>query len=91
MNSAVEAQAVAFKAWIAAAERAGSVSPEKVIDAAVGISVPNLTGGNSAVLKNHHISKPIFIGKIRADGQFNVIWQSKTPIAAEAWSPYLGR
>ena len=48
-----------------------------MIDALVGIEVPNLTGGISKMLPNHHITKPVFIGEIQADGQFDVVW--KTP------------
>ena len=37
---------------------------------------------------NHHLSKPVLIGEIKADGQFDVI--SKTePVPGAAWTPYL--
>ena len=39
--------------------------------------------------ENHHLHKPVFIGEIKADGQFNVVWKTKGPIAADPWSDYI--
>jgi urea transport system substrate-binding protein len=39
--------------------------------------------------KNHHLHKPVFIGEVKADGQFNVVWKTKGPIKAQPWSPYI--
>jgi urea transport system substrate-binding protein len=41
------------------------------------------------MLGNHHITKPVFIGEIQEDGQFEVIWQSDGVVAGDAWSDYL--
>jgi urea transport system substrate-binding protein len=41
------------------------------------------------MLPNHHITKPAFIGEVRADGQFDVVWKSGGLVAGDAWSPYL--
>ncbi|MET1068073.1 MAG: transporter substrate-binding protein, partial [Pseudomonas prosekii] len=38
---------------------------------------------------NHHLHKPVMIGEIQADGQFNVVWQTEGPIRAQPWSPYI--
>jgi urea transport system substrate-binding protein len=38
---------------------------------------------------NHHLHKPVMIGEIKADGQFNVVWQTKEPIRAQPWSPFI--
>lgn len=38
---------------------------------------------------NHHLHKPVFIGEIRADGQFNVVWKTPGPVRAQPWSPYI--
>jgi urea transport system substrate-binding protein len=59
---------------------------DKVIDALPGTKAPNLTGGVSEMLPNHHITKPVFIGEIKADGQFDVVW--KTPAS---WLAMHGR
>ena len=39
--------------------------------------------------KNHHLHKPVFIGEIKADGQFNVVWKTQGPVVAEPWSPFI--
>ena len=39
--------------------------------------------------KNHHLHKPVYIGEVKADGQFQVVWKTDGPIKAEAWSPYI--
>ena len=43
-----------------------------------GLETPNLTGGIAKVLPNHHITKPVYIGEVRADGQFDVVWKTNT-------------
>jgi urea transport system substrate-binding protein len=37
---------------------------------------------------NHHLHKPVMIGEIRGDGQFDVVYKTST-IKAEPWSPYI--
>jgi hypothetical protein len=39
--------------------------------------------------KNHHLHKSVFIGEIKADGQFNVVWKTPGPVKAKPWSPYI--
>ena len=68
---------------------AGSVEPAKVIDAIIGVAVPNLSGGYSTMMPNHHITKPVLIGEIEANGQFNIVTQTPGTIVAQPWSPYL--
>ena len=66
-----------------------TTDPDAVIDAIVGIAVPNLTGGYSAMMANHHITKPVLIGEIQGNGQFDTVWQTSGLLVAEEWSPYL--
>ena len=66
-----------------------STDADKVIAALPGIKAPNLTGGISTMLPNHHITKPVFIGEIRGDGQFDVVWKTKGLVPGDAWSDYL--
>jgi urea transport system substrate-binding protein len=84
----MEAHYIGFNMWVNAVERVGATDPDKVIEALPGTRVPNLTGGISELLPNHHITKPAFIGEIRPDGQFDVVW-SKGLVPGEAWSDYL--
>ena len=88
-NDPMEAHVIGFQMWVKAVEKAGTTDPNKVIDALIGVSVPNLTGGYSAMMPNHHITKPVFIGEIQANGQFNVVWQTPGLVVAQEWSPYL--
>ncbi len=88
-NDPMEAHVIGFAMWVKAVEKAGTVAPDKVIDAIVGVEVPNLTGGTSKMLANHHITKPVFIGEIRADGQFDTVWQTKGLVPGDAWSKHL--
>ena len=88
-NDPMEAHVIGFQMWVKAVEKAGTTDPNKVIDALIGVTVPNLTGGYSAMMPNHHITKPVFIGEIQGDGQFNVVWQTPGLVVAQEWSPYL--
>ena len=88
-NDPMEAHVIGFAMWVKAVEKAGSTDPDKVIDALPGIKAPNLTGGVSEMLPNHHITKPVFIGEIKADGQFDVVWKTSGLVPGDAWSKEL--
>ena len=88
-NDPMEAHYIGFHMWVKAVEKAKSTDPDKVIAALPGIKAPNLTGGMSTMLPNHHITKPVFIGEIRGDGQFDVVWKTKGLVPGDAWSNYL--
>jgi urea transport system substrate-binding protein len=88
-NDPMEAHYIGFNMWVQAVEKAGTTNADKVIDTIVGIKQPNLTGGISEMLPNHHITKPVYIGEIMADGQFDVVWKSAHLVPGEAWSKYL--
>jgi urea transport system substrate-binding protein len=88
-NDPMEAHYIGFNMWVKAVEKAKSTDPDKVIAALPGIKQANLTGGVSEMLPNHYITKPVFIGEIRADGQFDVVWKTKGLVKGDAWSPYL--
>jgi urea transport system substrate-binding protein len=88
-NDPMEAHVIGFEMWVKAVQKAGTVDPDKVIDALPGITAPNLTGGVSTMLPNHHITKPVFIGEIKADGQFDVVWKTEGLVPGDAWSKEL--
>jgi urea transport system substrate-binding protein len=88
-NDPMEAHVIGFNMWVKAVEKVGTTDPDKVIDALPGIEAPNLTGGISKMLPNHHITKPVMIGEIRKDGQFDVVWKTKDLVPGDAWSDYL--
>jgi len=70
-------------------EKAKSVDVEAVLAALPGLETPNLTGGIARMLPNHHITKPVYIGEVRADGQFEVVWKTNGTVPGDAWSDYL--
>ena len=88
-NDPMEAHYIGFNMWIEAVEKAGTTDPEAVQDAIIGVSVPNLTGGLSTMMPNHHISKPVLIGEIQDDGQFEVVSETKGLVVGDAWSDFL--
>src|SRR5690242_2283647 len=88
-NDPMEAHYIGFNMWVEAVKKAGTTDPNKVIDAIVGVKVPNLTGGMSEMLKNHHITKPVLIGEIEGNGQFDVVWKTPGLVPGAAWSPIL--
>src|ERR1700729_2405718 len=88
-NDPMEAHYIGFNMWVKGVEKAQSFEPDKVIPAMIGVAVPNLTGGISTMMTNHHITKPVYIGEIQADGQLNTVWQTPAPVVAQEWSPYL--
>ncbi|MGB5215084.1 MAG: transporter substrate-binding protein, partial [Anderseniella sp.] len=88
-NDPMEAHYIGFKMWVSAVEKAGTTDPDAVIDAMVGVAVPNLTGGIAVMMPNHHLTKPVLIGEIQDDGQFEVVWQTPDTVVGDAWSDYL--
>ena len=88
-NDPMEAHYVGFNMWVKAVEKAKSTDTDAVAKAIIGTEFPNLTGGTSKMLSNHHISKPVLIGEIQDDGQFQVVWQTKKLVDGDAWSDFL--
>ena len=88
-NDPMEAHYIGFNMWVKAVEKAGTTDADAVIDALPGIAVPNLTGGYSAMMPNHHITKPVLIGEIQDNGQFDVVYETAGLVPGDAWSDYL--
>ena len=87
-NDPMEATMIGFNAWVAAVEKAGTTDVDPVLESIVGVEVPNLTGGTAQVLPNHHLTKPVLIGEIREDGQFDIVSQTE-PVPGDAWTDFL--
>ena len=88
-NDPMEAHFIGFNMWVEAVQIAGTTDTDAVIDAIIGVSVPNLTGGYSTMMPNHHITKPVLIGAIQDDGQFSIVFESAGLVPGDAWSDYL--
>ena len=87
-NDPMEAHVIGFNLWVQAVEKAGTTDTDAVLDAIIGLETPNLTGGIAKMLPNHHITKPVLIGEIQADGQFEVVSASEL-VPGDAWSDFL--
>jgi urea transport system substrate-binding protein len=88
-NDPMEAHYIGFKMWVEAVKKAGTTDPTAVQEAIIGVSVPNLTGGIATMMPNHHITKPVLIGEIQDDGQFDVVWETPGTVPGDAWSDFL--
>ncbi|PTW50998.1 urea ABC transporter substrate-binding protein [Rhodovulum kholense] len=87
-NDPMEATYIGFNMWVDAVEAAGTTDVDAVSDAMIGQTYPNLTGSTAEMLPNHHLTKPVLIGEIRADGQFDIISETD-PVPGDAWTDYL--
>jgi urea transport system substrate-binding protein len=89
-NDPMEAAYIGVYMWKQAAEKAKSFEVDKVRLAMYGQTFKAPSGIVSKMDdKNHHLHKAVFIGEVKADGQFNVVWKTKGPIKAQPWSPFI--
>src|SRR6478609_2840406 len=89
-NDPMEATYIGIHMWKQAVEKAKSTDTDKVIAAMSGQTFQAPGGFTSTMdAKNHHLHKPVFIGEVKADGQFNVVWKTPGPVKAKPWSPYI--
>jgi urea transport system substrate-binding protein len=89
-NDPMEATYIGINMWAQAVKKAGSTDTDKVIAAMAGQKFPAPSGITSEMdAKNHHLHKSVFIGEIKADGQFNVVWKTPAPVKAKPWSPFI--
>ena len=85
----MEATYIGIKMWAQAAEQAGTTDVDAVRQAMYGQKVKNLPGGMAVMNTNHHLSKPVLIGEIQADGQFEVVWETDGEVIGDAWSDFI--
>jgi len=88
-NDPMEATYVGIMMWKQAVEKAGTTDVDKVRQAMYGQQFKAPSGFTLVMNNNHHLSKPVMIGEVRGDGQFNVVWKTPTVIRAKPWSPYI--
>lgn len=88
-NDPMEAHYIGFKMWTQAVQQAGSTDIDAVRQAMYGQKVKNLTGGVAVMNTNHHLSKPVLIGEIQADGQFETVWKTDGVVKGDAWSNFI--
>jgi urea transport system substrate-binding protein len=89
-NDPMEATWIGVHMWAQAVEKAKSTDTDKVIAAMAGQTFKAPSGFTAEMdPRNHHLHKPVFIGEVKSDGQFNVVWKTPGPIKAKPWSPYI--
>ena len=88
-NDPMEAHYIGFQMWVQAVKQAGTTNVDAVRQAMYGQTVAALSGYDSVMNTNHHLSKPVMIGEIQPDGQFDVVWQTDEVVKGDAWSDYI--
>ena len=89
-NDPMEAAWIGIHMWKQAVEKAKTTDVDKVIAAMAGQTFKAPSGITSKMdEKNHHLHKSVFIGEVKADGQFNVVWKTPGPVKAQPWSPFI--
>ncbi len=88
-NDPMEATYIGFKMWAQAVAQAGTTNVDAVRQAMYGQKTAAPGGFESVMNTNHHLSKPVLIGEIQANGQFDIVWATKGPVKADAWSPFI--
>ena len=89
-NDPMEATYIGIQMWAQAVRQAGTTDVDAVRQAVAGQVVPGPSGYPIKMdEKNHHLQKPVLIGEVRKDGQFDIVWKSDGPVRAEPWSKYV--
>ena len=88
-NDPMEAHFIGFNMWVQAVEQAGTTDIDAVRQAMYGQKVKNLSGGTAVMNTNHHLSKPVLIGEIQPNGQFDIVWRTKDVVPGDAWSDFI--
>ena len=89
-NDPMEATYVGIHMWKQAVEKAKSTEVDKVRKAVAGQTFKAPCGFTLKMDEtNHHLHKPVMIGEVTGNGQFNVVWKTKGPIRAQPWSPFI--
>lgn len=89
-NDPMEATYVGIHMWAQAVEKAGTTDVDKVRAAMANQSFAAPSGFTLTMdATNHHLHKPVMIGEIEENGQFNVVWQTEQAVRAQPWSPYI--
>ena len=76
--------------WVLAVEQARTTDVDAVRQALSGQKVMSPSGYVITMDgRNHHLHKPVVIGEVNEDGQFDIVWQTDMQVRADAWSPHI--
>lgn len=85
----IEAAYYGVYVWKAAAEKAGTFDVDAVREAVYGMEFDAPGGKKKMHETNQHTYKPVYIGEIRADGQFDIVWESDGLVEPDSYSALL--
>lgn len=85
----IEAAYFGVYAWAAAAENIGSFDVDKVRKSLYGMRFDAPGGKKKMHEGNQHTYKPVYIGEIKKDGQFNIVWKSDGLVEPDSYSSLL--
>ena len=76
--------------WAQAVQKAGTTSVDAVRKAMAGQTFAAPSGYTLKMdEQNHHLWKPVMIGEVQGNGQFDVVWKTDKTIRAQPWSPFI--
>lgn len=79
----IEANYFGVYLWAKAVEKAGTPDPIKVREAVKGLKFMAPEGEVTVEPTNNHVHKIVQVGKVRSDGQFDIVWSSGKPVAPD--------
>jgi urea transport system substrate-binding protein len=89
-NDPMEATYVGIHMWAQAVQKAGTTSVDAVRKAMAGQTFAAPSGYTLKMdEQNHHLWKPVMIGEVQGNGQFDVVWKTDKTIRAQPWSPFI--
>lgn len=89
-NDPMEATYVGMHMWAQAVKKAGTTNVDAVRKAMAGQTFKAPSGYTLKMDEtNHHLWKPVMIGEVQSNGQFDVVWKTDKTIRAQPWSPFI--
>ena len=85
----IEAAYFGVYVWKAAVEKAGTFDVDKVRQAVYGLEFDAPGGKKRMHDSNQHTLKPVYVGEIKKDGQFKIVWESDGLVSPDSYSRYL--
>jgi urea transport system substrate-binding protein len=85
----IEAAYFGVYVWKAAVEKAGTFDVDKVRQAVYGLEFDSPSGKKRMHDNNQHTLKPVYVGEIKKDGQFKIVWDSEGLVSPDSYSRYL--
>jgi urea transport system substrate-binding protein len=76
----IEANYFGVYLWGKAVEKAGNSDPKKVREAVRGLQFKAPEGLVAVDATNNHVHKIVQVGRVKPDGQFDIIWSSGKPV-----------